>query len=114
MKKLALVLLLACIGIGCAVAQDSNVPLTVLLTEPYEKYTISIEYTEMLNEARFCYTTNRYTYDEEDAIKVTRERIVGFLKEKGYDKYSYMRPTITKTDYEKNKTYFYSFVLLER
>ena len=106
--------LLCCCWSICPVTAESGVPLTVLITEPYDGYTISIEYTEMLGEARFIYSTNRFTYDEYDAIKIARERIIAFTKEKGYFSYSYMRPTITKTDYEKNKTYFYSFVLFDK
>ncbi|MBO4439568.1 MAG: hypothetical protein J5798_09490 [Spirochaetaceae bacterium] len=119
MKKILIVIALLCFVVVGAFAQsqqnqDSAVPLTVLITEPYDGYTISIEYTEMLGEARFIYSTNRFTYDEYDAIKIARERIIAFTKEKGYFSYSYMRPTITKTDYEKNKTYFYSFVLFDK
>ncbi|MCQ2579127.1 MAG: hypothetical protein MJ159_00340 [Treponemataceae bacterium] len=121
MKKSLIIFALLFVVIGGVFAQsqsqntqDSVVPLTVLITEPYDGYTIAIEYTEMLGEARFIYSTNRFTYDENEAIKAVRERIYMFTKEKGFFSYSYMRPTITKTDYEKNKTYFYSFVLLNK
>jgi len=119
MKKILIVIALIFVVVVGAFAQtqqiqESMVPLTVLITEPYEGYSIAIEYTEMLGEARFIYSTNRFTYDEYDAIRIVRERIITFTKEKGFYSYSYMRPTITKTDYEKNKTYFYSFVLLDK
>lgn len=118
MKKIIIAFLL-CFMVVCGVfaQQDENagaIPTTVLITEPYENYTITIEYTEMLGEARFMYATNRFTYDEYDAIKILRERVISFTKEKGFFAYSYMRPTITKTDYKANKTYFYSFVLLDK
>lgn len=117
MKKISILLaLLLVVGIGAFAQQNeaTAVPLTVLITEPHEKYTIAIEYTEMLGEARIIYSMNRYTFDELDAMKIVRERIIEFTKEKGFFSYSYMRPSITKTDYEKNMTYYYSFVLLQK
>lgn len=112
MKKFACIFALVLVAMVGVFAEESNtVPLTVLITEPHDTYTLSIEYTELLGEARFLYTTNRYIYDEDEAIKIVRERITTFTKEKGFFRYSYMRPTITKIDYENNKTYFYSFVL---
>ena len=97
-----------------ALAEESAIPFTVLITEPADNYSISIEYTEMLGEARFIYSCDNRLFDERDAIKIVRERLITFTKEKGYYSYSYLRPTITKTDYENHKTYFYSFVLLKK
>ena len=116
MKKIIIAIAIMFVALFAVNAQErqSSVPLTVLISEPNDGYTINIEYTEMLGEARFIYVTNRFTYDEDEAIKAVRERIISFTKEKGFFSYSYMRPTITKTDYTANKTYFYSFVLLQK
>ena len=107
-------LFVALVGVSAQERQSTTVPLTVLISEQGKGYTLNIEYTEMLGEARFIYVTNRFTYDEDEAIKTVRERIISFTKEKGFFSYSYMRPTITKTDYAANKTYFYSFVLMQK
>ena len=114
MKKFLLFFIIVILAVFSVAAEESEVPFTVLITEPSDNYSIAIEYTEMLSEARFIYSCDSKLFDERDAIKIVRERLINFTKEKGYYSYSYLRPTITKTDYATHKTYFYSFVLLKQ
>ena len=114
MKKIVLFFVIVIIAVFSIAAEETEVPFTVLINEPADNYSIAIEYTEMLNEARFIYSCDSKLFDERDAIKIVRERLINFTKEKGYFSYSYLRPTITKTDYANHKTYFYSFVVLKQ
>ena len=114
MKKILLFFVIALLAVFAITAEESEVPFTVLINETSDNYSIAIEYTEMLSEARFIYSCDSRIFDERDAIKIVRERLINFMKEKGYFHYSYLRPTITKTDYANHKTYFYSFVLLKQ
>ena len=56
MKKIVLFFVIVIIAVFSIAAEETEVPFTVLINEPADNYSIAIEYTEMLNEARFIYS----------------------------------------------------------
>jgi hypothetical protein len=88
---------------------EEQVTLTGNLTA-----TVKIEFIPLTEEARFFYTCATTLFDQGAAMNTIKERLAKFIKEKGYNFYTYQRPDETKFDYEAKRTTYISYVRLLR
>ncbi|MEE1000007.1 MAG: hypothetical protein UIH41_10130 [Treponemataceae bacterium] len=120
-KKTLLMLLLCVLTVFSAFTQDED-PLAeepdIMAMEVIEEkgrlYTLRIEYMPVLDEARFIYTIPSSLFDQGEAMKVIRERVLKFRGERGYFNHIYLRKDLTKYDNEKNLAIYTSFIKFEK
>ena len=85
-----------------------------VIEEKGKLYTLRIEYLPVLDEARFIYTIPSSLFDQGEAMKVIRERILKFRGERSYFNHVYLRKDLTKYDNEKNLAIYTSFIKFEK
>ena len=83
-----------------------------IATEPEKGklFTLRIEYMPNLDEARFIYTIPSSLFDQGEAMKVIRERILTFTSERNYYNHIYLRKDVTRYDNENNLAIYTSFI----
>ncbi|OJF76463.1 MAG: hypothetical protein BKP49_07130 [Treponema sp. CETP13] len=84
--------------------------LTQTTVEKEDLYTLTISYTESIDEAYFTYTINSSLFEQGEAMKVLRLRIDKFVKEHGYYFYTYLGADVTKYDNTKELAIYTSHI----
>ena len=91
-------------------AEEPDVMAMEIIEEKGKLYTLRIEYMPVLDEARFIYTIPSSLFDQGEAMKVIRERILTFRGQRSYFNHVYLRKDLTKYDNEKNLAIYTSFI----
>lgn len=120
-KKSLLIFLLFTIAVFSVFAQtedplaeEPDIMAMEVIEEKGKLYTLRIEYLPVLDEARFIYTIPSSLFDQGEAMKVIRERILKFRGERSYFNHVYLRKDLTKYDNEKNLAIYTSFIKFEK
>ena len=120
-KKSLLIFVLFTLAIFSVFAQSENplaeepdVMAMEIIEEKGKLYTLRIEYMPVLDEARFIYTIPSSLFDQGEAMKVIRERILTFRGQRSYFNHVYLRKDLTKYDNEKNLAIYTSFIKFEK
>ena len=120
-KKSLLIFLLFTIAVFSVFAQtedplaeEPDIMAMEVIEEKGKLYTLRIEYLPVLDEARFIYTIPSSLFDQGEAMKVIRERILKFRGERSYFNHAYLRKDLTKYDNEKNLAIYTSFIKFEK
>jgi hypothetical protein len=95
-------------------AEEPDIMAMEIIEEKGKLYTLRIEYMPVLDEARFIYTIPSSLFDQGEAMKVIRERILTFRGQKSYFNHAYLRKDLTKYDNEKNLAIYTSFIKFEK
>ena len=95
-------------------AEEPDIMAMEIIEEKGKLYTLRIEYMPVLDEARFIYTIPSSLFDQGEAMKVIRERILTFRGQKSYFNHAYLRKDLTKYDNEKNLSIYTSFIKFEK
>ena len=95
-------------------AEEPDIMAMEVIEEKGKLYTLRIEYMPVLDEARFIYTTPSSLFDQGEAMKVIRERILTFRGQRSYFNHVYLRKDLTKYDNEKNLAIYTSFIKFEK
>ena len=95
-------------------AEEPDVMAMEIIEEKGKLYTLRIEYMPVLDEARFIYTIPSSLFDQGEAMKVIRERILTFRGQRSYFNHVYLRKDLTKYDNEKNLAIYTSFIKFEK
>ena len=91
-------------------AEEPDIMAMEVIEEKGKLYTLRIEYMPVLDEARFIYTIPSSLFDQGEAMKVIRERILTFRGQRSYFNHVYLRKDLTKYDNEKNLAIYTSFI----
>jgi hypothetical protein len=116
MKKI-LMLFCFCLVLLPLSAQDAsdqqNDPTKVEIIQEKDgnRYTLTIEYIPVTNEARFIYTCMSGLFHQDEAMAVIKKRATTFRNERGYTTYTYIRKDDTRYD-NATKTAIYTTFLL--
>ena len=65
-------------------AEEPDIMAMEVIEEKGKLYTLRIEYMPVLDEARFIYTIPSSLFDQGEAMKVIRERILTFRGQRSY------------------------------
>jgi len=95
-------------------AEEPDIMAMEVIEEKGKLYTLRIEYMPVLDEARFIYTIPSSLFDQGEAMKVIRERILTFRGQRSYFNHVYLRKDLTKYDNEKNLAIYTSFIKFEK
>ena len=95
-------------------AEEPDIMAMEVIEEKGKLYTLRIEYMPVLDEARFIYTLPSSLFDQGEAMKVIRERILTFRGQRSYFNHVYLRKDLTKYDNEKNLAIYTSFIKFEK
>ena len=95
-------------------AEEPDIMAMEVIEEKGKLYTLRIEYMPVLDEARFIYTIPSSLFDQVEAMKVIRERILTFRGQRSYFNHVYLRKDLTKYDNEKNLAIYTSFIKFEK
>ena len=95
-------------------AEEPDIMAMEIIEEKGKLYTLRIEYLPVLDEARFIYTIPSSLFDQGEAMKVIRERILTFRGQRSYFNHVYLRKDLTKYDNEKNLAIYTSFIKFEK
>lgn len=95
-------------------AEEPDVMAMEIIEEKGKLYTLRIEYMPVLDEARFIYTIPSSLFDQGEAMKIIRERILTFRGQRSYFNHVYLRKDLTKYDNEKNLAIYTSFIKFEK
>ena len=95
-------------------AEEPDIMAMEIIEEKGKLYTLRIEYMPVLDEARFIYTIPSSLFDQGEAMKVIRERILTFRGQRSYFNHVYLRKDLTKYDNEKNLAIYTSFIKFEK
>ena len=95
-------------------AEEPDIMAMEVIEEKGKLYTLRIEYMPVLDEARFIYTIPSSLFDQGEAMKVIRERILTFRSQRSYFNHVYLRKDLTKYDNEKNLAIYTSFIKFEK
>ena len=95
-------------------AEEPDIMAMEVIEEKGKLYTLRIEYMPVLDEARFIYTIPSSLFDQGEAMKVIRERILTFRGQKSYFNHAYLRKDLTKYDTEKTLAIYTSFIKFEK
>lgn len=116
MKKLLIltaVFLLAS-GVLFAAEEDTSTnstqQQTEVIVERDKTTTLTIEFMPSIDEARFIYSCPSTLFEQGEAMRVIKERVILFTKERGYFFYTYIRQDVTRYDNEKNMATCTSFI----
>lgn len=91
-------------------AEEPDIMAMEVIEEKRKLFTLRIEYMPNLDEARFIYTIPSSLFDQGEAMKVIRERILTFTSERNYYNHIYLRKDVTRYDNEKNLAIYTSFI----
>lgn len=80
------------------ITTTSTDTLTQTIVEKGKLYTLTIDYTQSIDEAIFTYSINSSLFDQSEAMTTIRDRVETFIKEHGYYYYTYLGADITKYD----------------
>ena len=95
-------------------AEEPDIMAMEVIEEKGKLYTLRIEYMPVLDEARFIYTIPSSLFDQGEAMKIIRERILTFRGQRSYFNHVYLRKDLTKYDNEKNLAIYTSFIKFEK